>query len=38
MNIVELERTLWATADKLRANMDIDEQHLAKKIMDEVGV
>jgi len=25
MNIVELERTLWATADKLRANMDTDE-------------
>jgi hypothetical protein len=31
MNIVELERTLWATADKLRANKDIDEQALAKK-------
>jgi type I restriction-modification system DNA methylase subunit len=26
MNIVELERTLWATADKLRANMDTDEE------------
>jgi type I restriction enzyme M protein len=25
MNIVELERTLWATADKLRANMDAAE-------------
>ena len=37
MNIVELERTLWATADKLRANMDIDEQHLAKKIIERVG-
>jgi hypothetical protein len=28
MNIVELERTLWATADKLRANMDTDEGFL----------
>ena len=25
MNIIELERTLWATADKLRANMDAAE-------------
>jgi hypothetical protein len=37
MNIVELERTLWATADKLRANKDIDEQALAKKIIERVG-
>ncbi len=28
MSIIELERTLWAIADKLRANKDIDEQHL----------
>ena len=34
MSIIELERTLWATADKLRANKDIDEQHLAKKIIE----
>jgi hypothetical protein len=26
MNIVELERILWATADKHRANMDTDER------------
>jgi len=25
MNIVELERILWATADKIRANMDTGE-------------
>ena len=38
MNIVALERTLWAIADKLRANKDIDEQHLAKKIIERVWV
>jgi hypothetical protein len=38
MSIIELERTLWATADKLRANKDIDEQALAKKIIERVGV
>jgi type I restriction-modification system DNA methylase subunit len=26
MSIIELERTLWAIADKLRANMDTNEE------------